>query len=67
MQAFLADVPYPTTEVEYELATAIIEGATAEALTERFRARWDHTAPHVIIAAPADVADQMPSEQDVWR
>lgn len=65
VQSFLTGAPYPAVAVEHERATAIIEGASAEALTERFRARWDNSAPHVIIAAPAGVADRLPSEVEV--
>ena len=47
------------------IATQLIESITPEALDLRFRARWDNTAPHVIISTPAGDEAAMPTETDV--
>jgi zinc protease len=65
VQHFLAATPYPHADTLYEVATATIAAVTPEALDLRFRARWDNTAPHVIISTPEQSADQMPSEAEV--
>ncbi len=62
---FLTGTPFPHADDLYENATATIEAITPEALDARFRARWQHTAPHVIISTPEQDAAAMPSEAEV--
>ncbi len=62
---FLTGTPFPDADDLYEIATATIEAITPEALDLRFRARWQHTAPHVIISTPEQEAAAMPSEAEV--
>jgi zinc protease len=66
VDSFLQGAPYPSIADEYEVVTAILDSVTPEALTQRFRARWANSAPHVIISTPAAAADQMPTEAEVF-
>lgn len=65
VEAFLDDAPYPSIADEHEIVTSILDAVTPESLSTRFRARWTNSAPHVIISAPAGVADRMPTEAEV--
>ncbi len=62
---FLTGDPYPAADDMHEMASAMIDSITPEALDLRFRARWHNSAPHVIISTPQDEEAQMPSESDV--
>ena len=62
---FLDGRPYPTVRDEYDLVVAELDAITPEAVATRFAARWTNSAPHVIISAPEEQADAMPSRDDV--
>ena len=62
---FLTGSPYPSIADEYDISLAILDGITADAVDLRFRARWDNSAPHVIVSAPEAVVDEMPSDDEV--
>jgi zinc protease len=65
VENFLRDAAYPSIEDEFEVVSGILDGVTVEALDTRFDARWDNSAPHVIISAPEATADAMPAEDEV--
>lgn len=65
VDAFLDGVGYPSIEDEFAALTDILDGITTEALDLRYRTRLANTAPHVIVAAPASVADRLPSESTI--
>ncbi len=62
---FLMGSPYPSIAEEYDISIALLDAIEAEAVDLRFRARWANSAPHVIISAPAAVASQMPTDDEV--
>lgn len=62
---FLVGSAMPSTSELYQTATAILSAITPEALDLRFRARWDNSAPHVIISTPASAEAAMPGEAAV--
>lgn len=62
---FLAGQPYTALADSHPLTTEMIAAVTPEALAERFRARWDNSAPHIIISTPAGDEASMPTEADV--
>jgi len=62
---FLERTPYPSGEVEYELAMSELDAITPAAVGERFGARWANTWPQVLIAAPESVVDQVPAVDEV--
>lgn len=65
VEHFLRGVPYPAIGDEHGAVTEVLAGVTAEALDLRFRARWGHSAPHVIVSAPAADSGRVPSAGDV--
>jgi len=62
---FLYAEPYPTLDQLHATATEMIAAITPEALDLRFRARWDNSAPHVIISTPTSDEPAMPSQAEV--
>jgi zinc protease len=62
---FLIGSAMPSTAEFYATATDMLAAITPEALDLRFRARWDNSAPHVIISSPAAYEADMPTEADV--
>ncbi|PIE32724.1 MAG: hypothetical protein CSA55_03010 [Ilumatobacter coccineus] len=60
---FLIGDPYPTVEIEYQVATAALDQVTAEALNQRFWARWANSAPHIIISGPESAGDVLPTTE----
>jgi zinc protease len=65
VEHFLRGAAYPSIDDEFALVSEILDGVTTEALDLRFDARWDNSAPHVIISAPEADADAMPSDDEV--
>ncbi len=60
---FLVDWPIPDAATELDVLTVILDGVTPELVAERFRERWAATAPHVLVAGPADEA--LPAAADL--
>ena len=56
---------YPAIDELHEIATDMIEAITPEALAQRLRARWDNSAPHVIISTPQADELAMPTSDEV--
>ena len=65
VQHFLYETPYPDIAEVHGDLVGLVEAISPEAVTARFRARWENTAPHVIISAPLADAPRMPTEADV--
>jgi zinc protease len=65
VQHYLYGTPYPDIDEVHERFTAIVEAITPDAVAARYRARWENTAPHVIISTPSAAAGTMPTEADV--
>ncbi|MFV0307111.1 MAG: M16 family metallopeptidase, partial [Desertimonas sp.] len=61
----LTGAAYPDPATTHETASALLAGLDAAAVTERFRARWDHSAPHVIVWTPTSVVAEVPTEDEV--
>ena len=60
---FLTGSPMPDAATELDVLTEILDGITPDLVAERFRARWTATAPHVLVAGPAD--EPLPAPDDV--
>lgn len=65
VENFLRESPYPALDVEHEILTEILDELTPQALALRFSARWDNSAPHVIISTPESQADEVPDREQV--
>jgi zinc protease len=60
---FLTGAPIPDAGTELDVVTAILDGITPDLVAERFRERWTATAPHVLVAGPAD--EPLPAPADL--
>jgi zinc protease len=65
VEDFLRGAGYPSIDTLYKAGSSVLDGVTGEALNLRFRARWQNSAPHVIISTPVAVAGQMPTEDTI--
>ncbi|PIE32723.1 MAG: hypothetical protein CSA55_03005 [Ilumatobacter coccineus] len=59
---FLIGAPYPSVSIQSQMAVDSLSKVTADDLTERFWARWAHSAPHIVISGPESASDVLPTE-----
>ena len=62
---FLEGESLPTALRWFDFVTAVLDGATTQTVAHPFVERFENAGVHIVVAAPDDEADDLPSESDL--